>query len=388
MRSKADSSMSRLSRARLVPALGLAPGRAVRPSVGAGLVARVASVAVAFFALVALVALAGGCNEKALSRASGDGSDADGGHRTSASLTPEQAAKVLAKVGDRTLTLGDYVAALEHMDQFDRLRYQSPERRKELLNEMVNVELLAGEAKAKGLDKDPLAQQEIRAILRDAMLQQARKGAPTPAEIPEADVHAYFDAHKADYRDPERRRFSVIVVKDEAAAGAVLDQAKKGLSASQWGELVRARSIDPQAKANVPVDLAGDVGMVSPPGDPRGENGRIPEEVRAAGFEIAKVDDVLPRAVKANGKVYVVRLTQKVDPQDRALVEAERSIRVKLAQERLRAKEDELLTQLRTQYPVQVDEAALATVKVDLDVPADAGAPPAPSLTARRDAGR
>jgi DNA-directed RNA polymerase subunit F len=318
-------------------------------------------------ALVLAAAVVAGCNEKALT--TNAAADA-GGHRTSTSLTPEQSAKVLAKVGERTITLGDYVAALEHMDQFDRLRYQSPERRKELLGEMINVELLATEAKVKGYDKDPVAQQELRAILRDAMLQEARKGAPTPAEIPEADVRGYFDAHRADYRDPERRRFSVIVLKDEASANAVLEQAKKGLTASQWGELVRAKSIDPQAKANVPVDLAGDVGMVSPPGDPRGENLRVPEAVRAGGFEIAKVNDVLPRAVTAEGKLYVVRLTQRVEAQDRAFAEAERAIRVKLAQDRLRAKEEELLEKLKKQFPVQVDDAALATVKVDL---ADAG---------------
>ena len=52
-----------------------------------------------------------------------------GGHHQTGALSPEQAAQVLAKVGTSTITLGDYVAALEHMDQFDRLRYQSPERR-------------------------------------------------------------------------------------------------------------------------------------------------------------------------------------------------------------------------------------------------------------------
>src|SRR4051812_22176008 len=64
----------------------------------------------------------------------------DGGHAESTSLTPEQAKQVLARVGDDTITLGDYAAALEHMDQFDRLRYQSPERRKELLDEMITVQ--------------------------------------------------------------------------------------------------------------------------------------------------------------------------------------------------------------------------------------------------------
>ena len=174
------------------------------------------------------------------------------------------------------------------MDQFDRLRYQSVERRKELLDEMITVQLLANEATAKGYDKDPIAQQEMRAILRDSMLAEARKNAPTPADVPESEVRAWFDAHRAEYKDPERRRVSVIVVRDEATAREALAAAKKSPSSAQWGELVRAKSLDPQARANVPVDLVGDIGIVSPPGDLRGENTRVPEEVRVAAFEIAE----------------------------------------------------------------------------------------------------
>lgn len=287
-----------------------------------------------------------------------------GDHAQTSSLTPEQAAKVLAKVGDNVITLGDYVAALEHMDQFDRLRYQSPERRKELLDELVEVELLAQEATTKGYDKDPLAQQELRTVLRDAMLKEARSGAAQPSDISDADARAYFEAHKADYKDPERRRLSLIVAKDDASAKTALDQAK-GTAAAQWGELVRKLSIDSQAKANVPVDLAGDFGLVSPPGDSRGENPRIPAEVRVAGFEIEKSGDVLGRVVKSGDKSYVVRLTQKLDAHERTFAEAERAIRVRIAQDRSKSKEDETYQSLRKQFPVKIDDAALATVKVD-----------------------
>jgi len=320
---------------------------------------RSAARAAGVWLVAASLGLAGckGCDEGAVQ-------DADGGHVASGSLTPEQAAKVLAKVGDTTITLGDYVAALEHMDQFDRLRYQSPERRKELLDELIDVELLAQEAMAKGYDKDPIAQQELRGVLRDAMLKEARQGAPAPNDVPEPEARAYYDAHKADYHDPERRRLSMIVTRDEASAKAALDQAK-GTAAAQWGALVRKLSIDAQAKANVPVDLAGDFGMVAPPGDTRGDNPRVPAEVRAAAFEIDKPNDVLGRAVKSGDKFYVVRLTQKVDAHDRSFAEAERSIRVKLAQDKARNKEDELFASLRKQFPVKIDDAALGTVHVD-----------------------
>lgn len=312
--------------------------------------------------LVALQTGCDSCNEKALTAEAG----VDGGHASGSKLTPEQSAKVLATVGDVTITLGDYVAALEHMDQFDRLRYQSPERRKELLDDLIEVELLAREATAKGYDKDPVAQQELRAILRDSLLRESRQGVAEPNAIPEEEVRAYFDAHKADYRDPERRRLSVIVLRDAATAKTVLDLAVKAPTATQWGELVRNRSSDAQARANVPVDLAGDFGLVSPPGDARGDNSRIPAEVRAAGYEIASVNEVLPRVVKSGDRFYIVRLTQKTDARERTFAEADRSIRVKLSQDKIRAKEDETLAGLRAQFPVQIDEAALATVKVEL----------------------
>jgi DNA-directed RNA polymerase subunit F len=326
---------------------------------------RVRLLAVGLLLGAALVGLETGCdscNEKALATDGG----VDGAHAGPSQLTPEQSAKVLATVGDVTITLGDYVAALEHMDQFDRLRYQSPERRKELLDDLIEVELLAREATAKGYDKDPVAQQELRSILRDALLKESRLGAPEPNAIPEDEVRAYFDAHKADYRDPERRRLSLIVLRDEVSAKAVLEQAQKAPNATQWGDLVRNKSSDAQARANVPVDLAGDFGLVSPPGDARGDNSRIPAEVRAAAYEIAAVNEVLPRVVKSGDRFYVVRLTQKTDARERTFAEAERSIRVKLSQDKIRAKEDETLASLRTQFPVQIDEAVLATVKVEL----------------------
>jgi DNA-directed RNA polymerase subunit F len=309
----------------------------------------------------------------------GAGSGDAGVQVTAAGLSPEEAAKVLVRIGDKAITLGEYAAALEHMDQFDRMRYQSPERRKELLNEMINVELMADEARDKGYDKDPRTQQEIRAVLRDALLKEARKSAPKPQDVAPEEVQAYYDAHRADYHDPERRRVSVVVLPTAAAASAVLDQAKKGLTAAQWGELVRSKSVDSAAKASgpsAPIDLAGDLGIVSPPGDTRGANPRVPEEVRAAVFQIGKVGDVLPSVVQgADGRFYVVRLTVKTDPVDRTREDADRSIRVKLSQDKLRGAEDALLAQLRTKYPVQIDDNALATVKVDLADPgSDAGA--------------
>src|SRR5947207_2178327 len=142
---------------------------------------RIEVLGVALAAALASVA----CNEKALDRARrGDGGVIPGG------LTAEQAALVVAKVGDRAITLGDYAATLERMDQFDRLRYQSPERRRELLDEIIDVELLAQDAKRSKLDQSAEKQHAIRQVLRDALLAGARPELPAPAALSQDEVRA------------------------------------------------------------------------------------------------------------------------------------------------------------------------------------------------------
>lgn len=288
---------------------------------------------------------------------------ADGGAAQNPGTGGADAQRVLARVGAHTITVGEYQAALEHMDEFDRLRYQAPERRKELLDEMIDVLLLADEAKDRGYDRDPEAQGQIREILRDAILKKAREGVPTPDAIPAQQVRSYFESHRDEFHDPERRRVSVIALATRSSAERALEEARAA-DAGAWGDLVLGRSVDRPDK-DVPPDLMGDLGFVSPPGDPRGNNPRVPAEVRAAVFEIRRVGETLPRVVAANGLFYVVKLESKSDAHDRTAEDADRSIRVKLSHDAARAREDAMLDELRKQIPVEIDDAAVDEVRID-----------------------
>jgi peptidyl-prolyl cis-trans isomerase C len=315
-----------------------------------------------------------GCNERALDRTKrGDAGVWPAG------LTAEQAALVVAKVGDRAITLGDYAATLERMDQFDRLRYQSPERRRELLEEIIDVELLAQDARQKKLDQQPETQQAIRQVLRDALLVEARRGLPAPADLPQEEIRAYFEMHRDDFREPERRRVAHIVVKDKETAAKVLALAKKA-NPRDWGNLFQKYSLDAPKKGAVapPIEMAGDLGIVGVPGDARGDNPRVPAAVRAAVFEIGAVGEVLGRAVQDEGGFHLVRLVGKTDAHERSLADADRSIRVALLQARIAERERALEAELRRQFPVTIDEQALAAVDVPRAPASHAGAAKSP----------
>ena len=314
----------------------------------------------ALLVLLGAATLIGGCNDAPIkAQQTGDAGPPVAG------LNAQDAARVIARVGDRAITLGDYAQTLDRMDPFDRLRYQTKERRRELLNEMINVELLAAEARRRGLDKEPETEDAVRTILRDAMLAESRTDLPTPAEIPAAEVSAYFETNADKFSEPERRRVAAVVLADKKDAAKILKEAQKITTGAAWGDLFAKYSTTaPKKNAGNPAELAGDLGIVGPMSDPKGGNPRVPDAVRAAAFTLPAVGAIGADVVEAEGKVYIVRLNGITPPHRRTLGESERSIRVLLLQERMLKKERDLEAELRKKYPVQVDDQALAQVKI------------------------
>jgi hypothetical protein len=310
--------------------------------------------------LLGLLAFAAACNEDALKQPASDAGPPVAG------LTPEQSSRVLAKVGDKAITLGDFAQTLERMDQFDRLRYQTKERRRELLNDMIDAELLAIEAKRRGLDKRPEAEDAVRQILRDAILAQARAVLPAPAEIPASEVRAYYEANANRFSEPERRRVAVIVMDKKQDAEKVHKAALTIKNATEWGDLFYKHSLTaPKTRGqNAPLELAGDLGIVGPPTDDKGSNPKVPEAVRAAVFRVANVGSVSEELISEGGRYYIVRMNGITAAHHRSLAEADRSIRIALLQEKMAKIERELEEELRKKFPVEIDDRALASVKL------------------------
>lgn len=308
-------------------------------------------------ALAMGVAVPLGCNEKAVKKQP-DAAAVAGG------LTPEQAAKPVAKLGDKVITLGEFAQALADMPEYERLRYQGIERRKELLRAMIDMQLLADEAKKQGLDQDPIVAEELRQILVSWMRGKLLEGLPAPSEIPEPELRAYYDAHVDEYREPERRRVSHIVVKDEATAKKVHEEAKAA-TATQWGALVGKYSDDKPAGTEAP-EMMGDLGFVTAPTDKHAPaNPKVTAEIRAAAFAVKDVGAVAEPVKDANGW-HVIRLVTKNEARDQSFADVERALRVRVLQEKRAAKEKALVEEMRKELKVEIDEATLAAIASEL----------------------
>lgn len=291
-------------------------------------------------------------------------------------LSPERAAQVLARVGTRTITLGDYAAALERMDPFERMRYQTDDRRQSLLEEMINVELLAREAERRGLDRLPATQERVRQFQRDELLRRLRASLPAPSQ--EA-VREYYGTHRSEFFEPERRRAAHIVLADAALAARVAREAS-GTDAEGWRALVRQHNPDAlgdegdKTVARPALEVPGDLGMLSVPDSAPpareaqkkagGEAGAldVPEAVRRAVFEIPRVGEVYSQPVAHAGRFHVLRLVSLVEARQLTLEEVESVIRARLTRAEQERAEAELLARLRQTISVSIDEAALERV--------------------------
>lgn len=310
--------------------------------------------------------------------APGSATSADAG--VGGRLTPEQAHQVLARVGTRSITLGDFAAALERMDPFERMRYQTRDRRQALLDEMINVELLAREAERRGLDRRPETIALVRQFQRDELLARLRASLPRPADLPAAEVSRYYQEHREDFLEPEQRRGAAIVLDDLEAARRVAREAA-GATPERWQELVRTHSPEsaPPAgdknAARPPIDVPGDLGFVarepaataapaSTPGASASEgDGEVAPAIRDALFQIDADGGVFPEPVRVGGRYHVVRRVSAREARQRSLAEVDTLIRLRLLEQREAEAKRALLEQLRQQISVQVDEAALERVE-------------------------
>lgn len=103
-----------------------------------------------------------------------------------------------------------------------RARLDSAERKRAFVDELIRDELLAQEARARGIANRPEVQAAINRLLIQQLLSQVAEG-HTPTE---SEAREWYEAHRAEYQRPERRQVQVLTF--EGASAAV--EAKKVLA--------------------------------------------------------------------------------------------------------------------------------------------------------------
>jgi len=300
-----------------------------------------------FAVIIALTVAVSGCSKKA------EDAPEDGQAQPTHGLTEAQANEVLAKVGDRTITVGEFADQLASQSPYLRARFESPERRREFLDNLIRFELLVYEAKRRGYAEDP----EIVRARRNAMIQQMIKrevDEPLAEEaVTDAEVQAAYEANPDEFNRPEQVRASHILIADRTRARAILAKAKK-TDLAGFRKLARDESEDEKTKND-----GGDLLFFEAQGE-----GPPSKAIRDAAFSITKVGAVHRELVEDDAGYHVIMLTGRRAALTRTLEQAKRAIRHKLTRERKDAAMEALTERLREEVPVEVDYDALSELRI------------------------
>jgi peptidyl-prolyl cis-trans isomerase C len=251
------------------------------------------------------------------------------------SLTPDQQKHIVAKIGDRLITLQEFESRLNQQSVVARNRHNSPERKKEFLDSMVRQELLAIEAKRKGYDKDPdviLAQKQAM-VKRFTSRELSRM--VTMAEVTEKSIAKYYADHPAEFNRAAQVRASHILFKNEAAAKNILvkiiaEIGKNKPRARQiFSRFAETENKDPRTK-----QLRGDLQFFGEPGVSsvkRAQNAPpVSSAVANAAYTLKKVGDVFPTLVKSPDGWHIIQKTGYRRALVRSLDEMKNKLRTKL----------------------------------------------------------
>jgi peptidyl-prolyl cis-trans isomerase C len=295
-------------------------------------------------------------------------------------LTEEQSRQVLAKIGDTVITVGEFADRLNAQSPYLRNRYSSPERRREFLDSMVRFELLALEAKKRGLDKA----EDVDRVRRQTMVQQMMKDmfdekGVKLSDIGDMEIQAYYDAHPTEFHKPEQRRASHILFKDRAKAEAAL---KKLQAAPENMELfvktAKEQNQDPATK-----DRDGDLRFFSREAV-EGDDGPD-KQIREAVFALKKSGEMHPQVLETPAGFHIVKFTGERPALERSVQDARRLIQNRLWRQKREASIEKFVAELRAKAEVKESPELLSQVKIDVET--ESPAPPKARIAAPKAGG-
>ena len=251
---------------------------------------------------------------------------------------------VIARVGERTLTLGDFKRYLDR-NTGTELAQMQPEVASALLDQYVEEIVISEYAAAHGVEvpADAIAtavRNDAGATViekRDEMRRQRLIGT-LAADLPEpadTDVQQYYAAHQTEFRSEEEVRVRQILVNDEKLANDIVARLSKGAA---FEDLSAEHSVAANAKRG------GEIGFVS-----RGELPKMFEEEIFA----LPAGEVSP-VIRTDNSFHIFKVDERRAAGQLDLQTAAPVIRARLREDAIRERMAQLVAGSRRERRVEV----------------------------------
>jgi peptidyl-prolyl cis-trans isomerase C len=262
----------------------------------------------------------------------------------------------LAIVNGRPITQGEFEYRWSELPEATRERYESQGGKQKFLNDLISREILLQEARRLGLDHSVGLQERLERVKEQLMLDELMKDViATTVQISDAELHAYYDAHRAALLSALQVHAAHILLPTEAQAKEVKHQLNQGYN---FGRLAQRYSIDDRTKAN-----GGEFGLYRP--------GMADPGVEPVLMTLKP--GIVSEPVETRSGFHLVKVLSR-DPDDAQHVEAVRQgLRRELLAEKRRKQFEDVLVKLRAHATVRVATASGLTSRATVAPPSVSG---------------
>lgn len=243
------------------------------------------------------------------------------------------ASRVVARIDEREVTVGDYAMELELDEGGNRARFLLPRDRPILLDHMIDERLLGDEAARRGWNDAPEVRRARDELLASALSDELL----TSHEVPEptlAEQRAFYDSHASLFHTPEMARARLMYVRDRARALAVIERLRRARHWEDEWEVAADREAfrGPRRMPTEEIEITR---------APREGEPVVPPEIRTVIFESDSAT-YYPEPIPALDGFYLVWIVLRLPATERSFDDVRESIRTRLAEEAQRRAIDEL----------------------------------------------
>lgn len=250
---------------------------------------------------------------------------------------------VLATYNGKNFTLGEYRAELAALNSRARKSVdESPDRRKQFVENHIVSQLIYEEGVRKGFDGDAEIRKRLDELKEHLVVQRVMEEQQS-ATVSDEQVKAYYDAHPQEF-STEKVKASHILVDNEALAKEIV--AKLKADKTQFTALAAQHSKDlSNAKRG------GDLGMFG--------RGRMVKEFEEAAFALPNDSDISD-PVQTRFGWHIIMRTGREQGSLQPFDQVKSQIKVKLVSEGRREKTTGFIDDLKKKANLTIDEKALA----------------------------
>jgi parvulin-like peptidyl-prolyl isomerase len=251
----------------------------------------------------------------------------------------DESKKVVARVGERTITVGDFREAYFKVPPNYLPDVGGDEGRKKFLDDLINREALILEAYERGLDKSEGVREQLEEIQRQILLRELYdKEVIAKSKVTEKELKELYE----DRAQEEEIGARHILLQDSLKAVEVLEKARAG---EDFGELAKEYSEDPSTAA-----MGGHLGFF-------GKEAMLPPAFHEAVFQLDSGE--VSGIVKTAMGYHLIKVDEKrkrqLDPFDSLKGRLESEVVMKKRMELAK----EYLEEVKKRYKLKIDDETL-----------------------------